>query len=415
MPAQPMAWWSPWVAVILTSVHGAPYVWQSHPIEVRNQSLYDSVTNKPWYGKGIGFPRLGDSPVKDYIAVLQRINKLSPTVNLIRLYQPPSCAIDSNCFEAFMQEADRLGIYVLVPGTGTSWGWLPNTVAGCHSPDGTPTANDCYKAGGVLGWGQRMVQQFNYPNTLAICIGNEYDQMSPMWRYFGVLKAYARDLKNYMQMCNTDAKSPTKGKMRMIPLAYANSDDGGDYRVKPKAEYLFCGSSGISVDIFGLNIERWCDDVGGRGAYNGVNSWVRDDKFPGAFMFTEMGCSKYIGYTGARDWAQVRGFFQSFPAVTSYIAYTYNGNSNFDMFDGPTATAKIFEDGTNFFKQVNSTGVEPAPDGMPPSTPVCATELLGTPLDSVDSIQWYDTGATGWAPQCPRPYQAAEQKGVLVV
>merc|ERR1712183_554497 len=109
-------------------------------------------------------------------------------------------------------------------------------------------ADECYKKGGVLGWGQKIVQRFHYPNTLAIVIGNEFDmQMRP---FMPTLKAYARDLKSHMRMCDSHPESPTRGSMRQIPLLYASSDDAGDVFVRTKMTYMFCGSSNVSVDIF---------------------------------------------------------------------------------------------------------------------------------------------------------------------
>jgi len=172
-----------------------------------------------------------------------------------------------------MKEADALGIYVVVPGTGTKWGWLP-------APGTCTTADECYKVGGVLGWGQRMIQSFQYPNTLAIAIGNEYDMQNP--QFMPVIKGYARDLKSYMRMCNEDKVSPTRGSMRNIPLVYASSDDRGDAGVKPKMDYLFCAGNHASV---------------------------AEAKYPGAFLLTEEGCTKKAYPKETRDWSSVPGFF----------------------------------------------------------------------------------------------------------
>jgi len=364
--------------------------------------LYDSVTNKSFVGKGIGFPNLGDVNVSEWIGVLRRIKQLSSNINLIRIYSPPSCALNSDCVVPFIQEADVLGVHMIVPGSGTTWGWLPINPEGCGSEP--VTGAKCYKAGGVLGWGQTIVQRFNYPNTLAIIIANEFDQRSSMWQFQGVVKAYARDLKSYMNMCNTNSESPTKGKMRQIPLAFASSDDGGNSRVFPKADYYFCGSSSISIDIFGLNVERWCSPAAGRIEYEGIDKLASARKYPGAFTFTEMGCSQTIVEGGARKWDQVPGFFGNFTAVDSFIAYTYYGNPNFNMFDGPGPEAAINQDGTNFFNQMSNVGSDIDRTPVDPVVPVCAPTLLGASLEPVDSIPWYDTGSAGWAPQCPKPY-----------
>merc|ERR1712007_48311 len=306
----------------------------------------------------------------------------------------PDCPFNANCFERFMKEADALGIYVVVPGTGTTWGWLP-------APGTCKTADECYKAGGVLGWGQEIIQSFNYPNTLAIVIGNEYDMQNP--QFMPVLKGYARDLKSYMQMCNTNKDSPTLGRMRNIPLLYASSDDRGDAGVKPKMDYLFCAGNQVSIDIFGLNIERYCNDAG-PAIYKEVSDWVAEAKYPGAFLFSEDGCTKKAYPKEPRDWSSVPGFFKNYEAMDGYIAYAYYGNPDFDMFDGPKADAKMFADGSNFFRNVNKSGDDlPERTTFPPVVPTCASTLLGHDLESIDSVKWYDTGPTGWAPSCPKP------------
>lgn len=361
------------------------------------------MTKKEFRAKGIGMPNVGED-VQEWIQVLRRIHGLSPEVNMVRIYVPPTCALDSDCFKPFMREADRLGIYVLVPGTGTVWGWLPGQAAACK-PE---TADGCYKTGGVLGFGQKVVQRFNYPNTLAIVIGNEFDMQ--MYKFVSVLKAYARDLKRYMDMCDSNAESPTNGLMRRIPLMYANSDDGGDPIVKRKADYLFCDNSSVSVDIFGLNVERWCDDVGGRGQYDHINSWVGGRKYPGAFLFSEMGCTKTglpKAFNGSRSWNQVEDFFVNFPAVDGFVAYTYYGNKDFNMFDSDKANASELQDGKNFFERLNHTGdepqVSPSEGGM---VPECPTTIHGEDIGDYNDVQFYSTGPTGWAPSCPKPYQS---------
>merc|ERR1719359_1523387 len=208
--------------------------WNLNPIAVRGQHLYDSVTGKQFHGRGIAFPDVQSEDASEWVKVLKRIKGLSPHINLVRIYRPPDCALSSDCFAPFMQAADQMGVYVVVPGTGIAWGYLPTEPADFGGNDAT--ADKCYKKGNVLGFGQSIVQRFNYPNTLAIVIGNEFVQKHHMWPYISVLKAYVRDLKSYMAMCDSDAESPTKGAMRQIPLMFASSDDLGDPAVKEKAD-----------------------------------------------------------------------------------------------------------------------------------------------------------------------------------
>lgn len=366
--------------------------WKSHPVKVQGQHLYDSVTGAPFYARGIAFPLLGED-VSEYVKTLQRITGLSKDINMVRLYGYPKCALISDCFLPFMRKADSLGIYVLVAGTGVSSGYLP--VKDCGG-----TADSCYRMGKVLEYGKSVIKHFSYPNTLAIVVGNELN-CAPT---FSVLKAYARDLKSHMAMCDSNSASPSKGRMRRIPLIYASSDDAGDPRDQEKADYLFCGNSSVSVDIFGLNIERWCD-AKTHTAYDSLNKWVGEKKYPGAFLLTEMGCKKAAFPDGSRDWAQVRGFFSNFRALSGFSAYAYwnEGAPDWNMFDSGSSTANEYQDGKNFFSAVDNYGEVPAGSEAEPVVPVCAATLCDSPIQAIPGN--YGTEDPS---QCPTPPDAVE-------
>ena len=81
---------------------------------------------------GIAFPNVDKSAsIDEYLAVLNTLKEHSSNLNMIRMYEVPPCAYDEttpNCLEKFMHHADSLGIYVLVPGVGTTWGYMPGPV-----------------------------------------------------------------------------------------------------------------------------------------------------------------------------------------------------------------------------------------------------------------------------------------------
>jgi len=317
---------------------------------VRGQHLYDSVTGESFYARGIAFPNLGAAAsIDDYISTIQRLKRLSSNINMIRMYEFPTCIWDTQegwCMAPFMEEADKLGIYVLVAATGSASGYLPAT--------GWTDAQDCYQQGGVLDMGRGIVQRFNYPNTLAIVIGNEF-LGARTFSVISVLKAYARDLKAYMDMCNTDTASPSHGVFRKIPLLYASNDDFGDALDKQKAAYLFCGSEDTSIDIFGLNVERWCSDTLSN-SYDSIQTWVDDAKYPGSFIFSEMGCPQNLYPGGVRHWRQVIDFFANFSAFDGFAAYSYWSPNEFIMFESATPDAKELPDGENFFAALDAVG-----------------------------------------------------------
>jgi hypothetical protein len=354
--------------------------------------------------KGIGFPDIPDSQsggVQEWIKVLQRIsNEGGEGINAVRIYRPPACAVDekSTCFEAFMREADRLGIYVLISGSGTQWGWFPGQFSACTGG----TLQGCYEAGKILQWGRAIVQKFNYPNTLGIVIANEIEQNI---KALPVLKAYARDLKAHMQMCNTDQNSLTNGKMRQIPLLYAATD-------KPsfldQADYLFCGDAKDSIDAYGLNIERWVSDAGGKPQYDIVNGQVKNKNWPGAFIYSEE-AGPYKTPDPGRTWNQLPNFFGNWPAIDGFSSYTYYGNSVYNMFDGPTADAKEYQDGKTFFSKIAQIGADPASQSPvyrahPPCQGSFTQDGQTFALSDYSSIQAYDTPNSSPA-SCPKPWQ----------
>lgn len=395
-----------------------PHEFNLNPIEVRGQHLYDSVTQKPFFATGIAFPnKLPDDDIKVWIEILQRIKKQGKNINMIRLYEVPSCIwkdMHGWCFRDFMKEADRLGIYVLVPGSGAVSGYIPRS--------GWTTAQECYEQGEVLNMGRGIVQRLSYPNTLAIMIGNEFFAEPTTFRAASVFKAYARDLKKYMSTCNEDKTSPSYGKMRQIPLMYA-ARDIGDIQNGDLMKYLKCGSTDVSIDIFGLNVERWCDPDRTTD-YDSIAKVVKDANLPGTFMFSEMGCPQSLVARAPagqschaqpnfpkccpRNWNQVPKFFEMFQMFDGFSAYAYwnDGAVNFNMFDGKLGNAKVFQDGLNFFAQtdrINTAAVErPITHGK---TPVCASKLHTVEVLPYEAIKSYHDDKFPPS-QCPFPTQA---------
>jgi hypothetical protein len=380
--------------------------WNLCPIEVKGSHLYDSKTGKQFHAKGIGFPNVGDV-VQDWIDVLKRVKSLSKELNTVRIYEPPKCATEfgSTCFEPFMKEADRLGVYVIVPGSGSLWGWFPGTTQACD-PSTEAGLQKCYSVGGILGWGRTIVDNFHYPNTLAIVLANEIEQNPEA---LPVLKAYARDMKLHMGMCNSNADSPSQGQMRQIPLMYAATDEGD--ATFDEADYLFCDDADVSIDIFGLNNERWVSDAGGKAQYDIIDKAIKERQWPGAYMHSEEGGPYGKPYPEVPSWAQVPVFFNNWTSIDGYVAYTYYGNPLYNMFSDKTANGTELADGKAFFKQIEKVVASPA-DAEPVAgqTPTCKTSItlktgLKTALRDYNTIKSYDTGKNTYAANCPQPIQ----------
>jgi len=242
-------------------------------------------------------------------------------------------------------------------------------------------------------------------NTLAIVIGNEFMLNPGDFRAASVFKAYARDMKAYMKMCNDDEASPSHGAMRQIPLMYA-ARDFGDKKDAEFMSYLMCESADVSIDIFGLNIERWCDPDA-TDAYDGIHKMVEAANLPGSFMFSEMGCPQNqvhkapagqtcrtlptLGQCCPRNWNQVPDFFQKFKMFDGFSAYAYwnSGAPNFNMLDSNKDDAALFDDGKNFFSQVDKVGkaARPITQGH---YPTCANTVNGQSVLPLSGIKAYN-------------------------
>lgn len=392
--------------------------WNLPPISVKGQHLY-YPNGTQFHVQGIGFPDINtDNHVDDWIAVLRRINSLSPNVNAVRIYRPPECAkkLGSACFEPFMREADKLGIYVLVPGSGVEWGFFPGTEDGCYERGGVDKGlQGCYEFGGVLGFGRMIVANFNYPNTLAIVLANEIEQNL---KALPVLKAYARDMKSWMQTCYSENDSPSKGTMRQIPLMYAATDSDV---FADQAGYLFCDSPDVSIDIYGLNVERWVNDAGGKTEYDKINGQVKDGQWQGAFLHSEEGGpNELVPPNPARTWKQLPNFFTQWPYINGFFGYAYNGKVGFNMFDGTSATATELPDGKTFFAQIGNiatypTNVEPkVGKSNKCASSVTAKDHTQVTMASYDDLKIYETGPSGWAKNCPKPPPAETAMQVTI-
>merc|ERR1711933_469559 len=193
--------------------------------------------------------------------------------------------------------------------------------------------------------------------------------------------------------------------MRMVPLMYASNDDKGDPLDREKATYLFCGKKEESIDMFGLNVERWCDPHDNV-AYDSIDEWVGRAKFPGAFLFSEMGCSATgQGYHGARDWKQVPDFFNKFKHIDGFSAYAFwnIGATEFNMFDGGTDSAQMYLDGFNFFEQLTQVGTDRSQEAGSSSNPKCSSTLGGAKIEPMPTS--YDDDLFPQS-DCPKPLKS---------
>ena len=141
---------------------------------------------------------------------------------------------------------------------------------------------------------------------LAGLIGNEVMNDANAWKAAPCVRAYAADLKSYMEsMLDSGVVE------RTLPLMYAGQDSatiGGagvskDEVMSLTLDYLSCNpgdSTDIStespIDIYGVNIESWCSSTqdfytnpdGTPGTYYSLWMALRNASIP--IVFSEMGC-----------------------------------------------------------------------------------------------------------------------------
>jgi hypothetical protein len=293
----------------------------SDTIHVRGKHLYKS-DGTPFFVKGIAFPTPPEImtakqnygyDAKSWLAILHQLRDLGLEFNTIRLYRLHA-SVD---YSEFFRGAAELGVYVIVPLTSAEGpGVLDRKLA----------APKCYKSK-LFVYGARAVREYlKYPNVLAGMVGNEVMNDEKAWLAAPCIRAYARDLKVFMDAMVSEGVSD-----RTLPLIYAAQDSvtvGGatvnkDAVMRLTVDYLSCAEEGKGaavadltgkdsalefetfsdnkfgqspIDIYGVNIESWCSSTqdffnnpdGTPGSYYSLWQALRNSSIP--IIFSEMGC-----------------------------------------------------------------------------------------------------------------------------
>lgn len=332
------------------TIDDAVYVRGKHLFQKRNATA-------PFTVKGIAFPtppeRYDDEAhlygynATAWIALLKQLRlDLGLDFNAVRLYRMRPDLVD---YAEFLEGAAALGVYVIAPLT---------SAAGAGVLDRTAAAPRCYGRK-LFGYGAAALAQYlKHPNVLAGMVGNEVMNDEGAWRAAPCVRAYARDLRRFMDR--------NRGEWnRTLPLIYATQDSsviGGagmdkDRAMGLTAEYLTCAGEGEEdevgespINILGVNVESWCSSTqdyernpdGTPGPYYSLHESLKNLSVP--VIFSEMGCPhsqfdrddpKRRTDGGARDWGQV-------PVVTGdmadawsgFVAYTMDGPEDFNMMAG---------------------------------------------------------------------------------
>jgi len=317
-----------------------------NPIISRGNFLYDSVTGKRFFAKGVAYnprnehyqhnfgpsvqlpgwvdkciPGEPEGGYRGYSADVQTDDledywsadleaMANMGANTVRLYN-----IDPQKSHAkFMKKAHSLGLYVIVPLTGKDWGFLPAFPApDCYTQEIEEYGN---VGTNVLAFAKTVMKEFApYNNTLLFTAANELAQLDKNgYAAFPCVKAFVRDLHNYQEECSST--------MRRVPLIYSDVDTGGGAARKVVADYLTCAldSEADAVDAYGLNVYSWCDETypGDGKADNFQYSPYKDIKkdfkdFSVPFIFSEFGCNLGVfktkcPYPDGRTWPDVKHF-----------------------------------------------------------------------------------------------------------
>lgn len=145
--------------------------------------------------KGIAFPtppvnylrQSNGYDAKAWLEILQQLKvDLGLDFNTIRLYRINPVQVD---YKEFFDGAAKLGIYVIVPLT---------TANGVGVLDRTLPAPTCYNRNLFAYGASALVEYLKYPNVLAGMVGNEVMNDEDAWQAAPCVRAYARDLKLFM-------------------------------------------------------------------------------------------------------------------------------------------------------------------------------------------------------------------------
>jgi hypothetical protein len=196
-----------WLQVSLSLLVFGIYTHALNPIVRRGNLLYDSVTQERFFIKGVTYDAIPDclgydnDPYADdfyheYLDLekdLRDIVKLN--ANTIRIYQVSPFKTHAK----FMALAESVGLYVIVPLTGTSWGYLDSSLPSpaCY----TSTINGYGHVGANLLYNAKAIaNEFSqHQNVLMFAVGNElilYAEDAGK-NSFPCLKAMLRDLHHW--------------------------------------------------------------------------------------------------------------------------------------------------------------------------------------------------------------------------
>ncbi|KAI9278896.1 Glucanosyltransferase-domain-containing protein [Phascolomyces articulosus] len=213
-----------------------------HPIEIKGNKLFDSVTKNQFFIKGVAYqPRDGHTtdnnkwtisdPLADSTACARDASLMQKLgMNVVRVYEVDPSKNHDQCMKSF---ADA-GIYLLLDIA------TPKFSVNRKTPEYDTRLYSAYR---------KTVDAFiKYDNILAFVAGNEVTNDKTNTLASAYVKAAIRDTKKFIK--NT--------KKRYIPVGYASNDD--EFIRDAIKDYFTCGQEDEQADFFGVNMYEWCGD-----------------------------------------------------------------------------------------------------------------------------------------------------------
>ncbi|XBW38487.1 hypothetical protein QEN19_004077 [Hanseniaspora menglaensis] len=282
-----------------------------HPIVISNKYFTDSVTQKPFFLKGLDYQpggsgaiNLKEDPLSNPDKCLRDIVLMQDLgVNTIRVYSVNPDLDHNKC----MTLLAKAGIYLVLDVNSP----LPGQHLNRYEPWTTYSSD-------YLEHVFKVVDVFSrYNNTLAFFSGNEIvndkksARNSPPY-----IKQLISDMKQYMK----------KNSPRIVPVGYSAADDLR-FRI-PLSKYLACEDKNYplgSVDFYGVNTYQWCGHQTFKtSGYDKLTEAYKE--FTKPVFFSEFGCNEVT----PRQFEEIESIYSAsmFTTFSGGLVYEYSLEPN---------------------------------------------------------------------------------------